>query len=237
MPNEPQNTHGTTLRQQLKAAAEATAQEQRARKEAAAQAKDAKPRASHSAGKRKDASDAAAKGKGGVTKRRASKAQVNSLQERDQKKKDKSKQDAKEMLQDLKPLDAVKRFVGNMGLGWRILAVFVVSVLIVGVVLYPIGCTYYQAMRQEQQLQAVLDAVNERNQSIQDENDELETDEGIENQAREEYGWVKEGEHATVVTNGGDNSAEMPSQVDESQIEPPHTWYYDILDVIFQSKV
>ena len=173
MPNEPQNTHGTTLRQQLKAAAEATAQEQRARKEAAAQAKDAKTRTSHSAGKHKDASDVAAKGKGGVTKRRASKAQVNSLQERDQKKKDKSKQDAKEMLQDLKPLDAVKRFVGNMGLGWRILAVFVVSVLIVGVVLYPIGCTYYQAMRQEQQLQAVLDAVNERNQSIQDENDEL----------------------------------------------------------------
>lgn len=214
MPNEPRNKHGRTLREQLKAAADATAQQQRAKKE-----------------------NVAAKDKGNVTRRRASKEQVSAQQEHDQKKRDKSKREVKASLKDLKPLEAARGFIGNLALGWRILAVFVASVLIIGVVLYPIGCTYYQALRQEQQLQAVLDAVNERNESIESKNQELETDEGVENQAREEYGWVKDGEHATLVSNSGESSSGMPSQVDESQIEPPHTWYYDILDVIFQSKV
>lgn len=243
MPNEPRNTHGTTLREQLKAAAQATAQEQDARKQARAQAKLERAQAKagkHAAASHEAADNAtahAAKGKDGVTKRRASKAQVKDQQQKDQKSKEKSKRDIKASLKELKPLAAVKEFLGNLALGWRVLIVFAIAVGIVGAVMYPIGCTYYQALRQEQQLQAVLDAVNQRNDSIQSKNDELQTDEGIENQARQEYGWVKEDEHATVITNSADNAAEMPSQVDETKIEPPHTWYYDILDVIFQSKV
>ncbi|MDD6768251.1 MAG: septum formation initiator family protein, partial [Coriobacteriaceae bacterium] len=97
---------------------------------------------------------------------------------------------------------------------------------------------YYQALRQEQTLQAELDAVNQRNEQIDAENKQLETDEGVENQAREEYGWVKDDEKATVVVNSGDSgSGDMPSQVDGSKIEPPHTWYYDILDIIFRAEV
>ena len=57
-------------------------------------------------------------------------------------------------------------------------------------------------------------------------------------QAREEYGWVKDDERATVVVNSGDSgSGDMPSQVDGSKIEPPHTWYYDILDIVFRAEV
>ena len=78
----------------------------------------------------------------------------------------------------------------------------------------------------------------QRNEKIDAENKQLETDEGVENQAREEYGWVKNDEKATVVVNSGDSgSGDMPSQVDGSKIEPPHTWYYDILDIIFRAEV
>ena len=126
----------------------------------------------------------------------------------------------------------------NMGLGLRVLFGVIALLIVAAAVLYPMGCTYYQALRQEQTLQAELDAVNQRNEQIDAENKQLETDEGVENQAREEYGWVKDDEKATVVVNSDDSgSGDMPSQVDGSKIEPPHTWYYDILDIIFRAEV
>lgn len=256
MPNEPRNKTGRTLKEQLKAAADATAAEQSARKNAREQRKrrgdgsakrdgdastanekdasEKKKGSAHSSRrKRKESKESAANSEQSrehVTKRHASREQVS--EER------KLEREASRPKDGFHPIKAAIEIFGNMGLGYRIVTCIVAFILIVGVVLYPIGCTYYQAMRQQQQLQAVLDAVNDRNSQIESENKELETDEGVENQARQEYGWVKDGEHATVITNGDDSSGnDMPSQVDETKIEPPHTWYYDILDVIFQSKV
>ena len=40
-----------------------------------------------------------------------------------------------------------------------------------------------------------------------------------------------------VVNSDDSGSGDMPSQVDGSKIEPPHTWYYDILDIIFRAEV
>lgn len=249
MPNEPRNKTGRTLRQQIKAAADATAAEKAAREDkrerrregADASSKGGARSSRHERGG-KDAADDSAKGtsagaskrSGRLTKRHASQEQQDQL-----KKERKQEREAnKEKLEGFHPIKAALELFGNMGLGYRILTGFVVFVVVVFAVLYPIGCTYYQAMRQQQQLEAVLDAVNQRNDQIENKNKQLETDEGVENQARDEYGWVKDGEHATVVTNSDDDGAgEMPSQVDETKIEPPHTWYYDILDVIFQSKI
>lgn len=244
MPNEPRNKTGRTLKEQLKAAADATAAEQSARKSAREERSKRKRRADEAekqpaegfarSARHRSAghSDRHSEKETGerVTKRRASREQVD--EER------KLEREASKPKEGFHPVKAALEIFGSMGLGYRIVTCIVAFILIVGVVLYPIGCTYYQAMRQQQQLQAVLDAVNERNDHIDNENKQLETDEGIENQARQEYGWVKDGENATVVTNGDDGSgSDMPSQVDETKIEPPHTWYYDILDVIFQSKV
>ena len=102
--------------------------------------------------------------------------------------------------------------------------------------LYPVGQTYYQTVRSEQRLQAELDAVNARNDKISKQNEALGTDEGVENQARSEFGWTKEGESAGVVTNTDeqtDTSTTLPEQVDGSKIKAPQTWYYDILDKLF----
>lgn len=244
MPNEPRNKTGRTLKEQLKAAADATAAEQSARK-SAREERGKRKKSSDDAGKRaEDGSARSSRRRAGkqsekrsgkdagerVTKRHASREQVS--EER------KLEREASKPKEGFHPIKAAVEIFGNMGLGYRVVTCVVAFVLIVGIVLYPIGCTYYQAMRQQQQLQAVLDAVNERNDAIDNENKQLETDEGVENQARQEYGWVKDGENATVVTNGSDGSGnDMPSQVDETKIEPPHTWYYDILDVVFQSKV
>ena len=214
MPDEPRNTHGRTLREQVRAAAAATAEQQRARKQG---------KGGSGKGSKKD------KPKRTVTKRTASKDQQQKEKARDKSAKETEKRSFIETVRD--------NFL-NMGLGLRVFFGAIAVLIVAVAVLYPIGCTYYQALRQEQTLQAELDAVNQRNEQIDAENKQLETDEGVENQAREEYGWVKDDEKATVVVNSGDSgSGDMPSQVDGSKIEPPQTWYYDILDIIFRAEV
>lgn len=214
MPDEPRNTHGRTLREQVRAAAAATAEQQRARKQG---------KGGSGKGSKKD------KPKRTVTKRTASKDQQQKEKARDKSAKETEKRSFIETVRD--------NFL-NMRLGLRVFFGVIALLIVAVAVLYPIGCTYYQALRQEQTLQAELDAVNQRNEQIDAENKQLETDEGVENQAREEYGWVKDDERATVVVNSGDSgSGDMPSQVDGSKIEPPHTWYYDILDIIFRAEV
>ena len=214
MPDEPRNTHGRTLREQVRAAAAATAEQQRARKQG---------KGGSGKGSKKD------KPKRTVTKRTASKDQQQKEKARDKSAKETEKRSFIETVRD--------NFL-NMRLGLRVFFGAIAVLIVAAAVLYPIGCTYYQALRQEQTLQAELDAVNQRNEKIDAENKQLETDEGVENQAREEYGWVKDDEKATVVVNSDDSgSGDMPSQVDGSKIEPPHTWYYDILDIIFRAEV
>lgn len=169
-------------------------------------------------------------GKGGkVTKRQASKEQTAEAKKQDKSAKEREKRSF---------IETVRDGFLEMGLGLRI-ALGAIALLVLAVaVLYPIGCTYYQALRDEQRLEAELEAVNERNAQLEEENKQLETDEGVENQARQEYGWVKDGEKATVVTNSDDEEGgDLPAQVDGSKIEPPHTWYYDILDVVFRADV
>ena len=214
MPDEPRNTHGRTLREQVRAAAAATAEQQRARKQG-------------KGGSGKDPKKGTSKRT--VTKRTASKDQQQKEKARDKSAKETEKRSFIETVRD--------NFL-NMGLGLRVLFGVIALLIVAAAVLYPMGCTYYQALRQEQTLQAELDAVNQRNEKIDAENKQLETDEGVENQAREEYGWVKDDEKATVVVNSDDSgSGDMPSQVDGSKIEPPHTWYYDILDIVFRAEV
>lgn len=119
---------------------------------------------------------------------------------------------------------------------WRSIAVAGGIILLVFVLLYPVGRSFYQTLRTEQRLQAQLDAVTERNEAVEAENDALQTEEGIESQARTEYGWVREGEESAVVTNQEgtvDNASRLPDHLDTNSIHAPSTWYYNILDTIF----
>ena len=119
----------------------------------------------------------------------------------------------------------------------RYLAVTAAIVAIVCVaLLYPAARTFYESKRIEQRTEAQLQAVNERNAKIQRQNDYLQTDEGIEDQARKEGGYIKSGEEGVVITNGSQNAdttTQLPDQVNLDQIHAPSTWYYDILDAVF----
>ena len=119
---------------------------------------------------------------------------------------------------------------------WRVPAIVACIVLLAVIILYPVGRDYYQTMRTQQRLQAQLDAVTERNEAVQAENAALQTEEGVENQARYDLGRVREGESSAVVTNEQgtvDNTSRLPEHLDEKSITAPQTWYYTILGTIF----
>ncbi len=112
----------------------------------------------------------------------------------------------------------------------------VVVVLVCVGLLYPAGRTYYESVRTDQRSAAQLAAIEARNAEIQRQNDYLQTDEGIEDQARKDGGYVREGEEGVVITNGDsstDRNTQLPDQVDLDRIHAPSTWYYDILDAFF----
>jgi cell division protein FtsB len=119
-------------------------------------------------------------------------------------------------------------------------ALIVVLVLVVGIVLavvmlYPVAREYYVAVRNNEQLNAEYQALLERNQKIQDQIDELQTPIGIEDHAREEFGWVKEGEEAVNITglNITDSSTKLPSAIEPGSIEAPEHWWTQTLDEFF----
>lgn len=103
--------------------------------------------------------------------------------------------------------------------------------------LYPTARQVYVESREEDRLQAEYDALIARNNAMQDRIDYLKTDEGIEDTARQQLGWVKEGETAVVVDGLSDDSGTEDSSVNiqivSGSIPAPQTWYSPVLDVVF----
>ena len=103
--------------------------------------------------------------------------------------------------------------------------------------LYPTAQQVYLESREEDRLQAEYDALTARNDAMQDRIDYLKTDEGIQDAARQQLGWVKEGETAVVVEGLSEDSSSEDSSVNiqivSGSIPAPQTWYSPVLDVIF----
>jgi cell division protein FtsB len=101
--------------------------------------------------------------------------------------------------------------------------------------LYPVGKDYYTSMRSNQQLSAELDALNGRNNQIQDQINDLQTPEGIEDRAREEFGWVPQGEQAVNITGLSvtDSSTKLPAAIEPGSVSAPSSWITNMLDFIF----
>lgn len=101
--------------------------------------------------------------------------------------------------------------------------------------LYPPARQYYIELRAHDRLEAEYKALTSRNKAIQEEIDHLSTDEGIKDEAREQLGWVQEGETAVVV-EGLDVEEEedtVQAQIASGSVKAPETWYSPTLDVIF----
>lgn len=123
--------------------------------------------------------------------------------------------------------------------GIVVLAVAVFTV----VMLYPSCQNYYMETRQLQQLEAEYEVLNGYNQQMQSQIDYLNTDQGLEEYARSELGWVREGEHvvnvegvqATQNNTSSDTERANYSQL-SNDVHAPDTWYSGILDVLFGYK-
>ena len=104
--------------------------------------------------------------------------------------------------------------------------------------LYPMAQQYYVGLRTQDKLEAEYALLSERNAAIQSDIDRLSTDEGIEDVAREQLGWVSKGETAGVVVGlSEDETSSAPdtvhSQIDSASVKTPDTWYSGVLDPLF----
>lgn len=104
--------------------------------------------------------------------------------------------------------------------------------------LYPMAQQYYVGLRTQDKLEAEYALLSERNAAIQSDIDRLSTDEGVEDVAREQLGWVSKGETAGVVVGlSEDESSSTPdtvhAQIDSASVKTPDTWYSGVLDPIF----
>lgn len=95
----------------------------------------------------------------------------------------------------------------------------------------------YVDIREKDRLTAEYEAVVQRNEAIGQQVSALQTDAGVEDVARTQLGWVREGEHAVSVS-GLDlqKESDFRGNIVSEDIELPDTWYSGVLDPIFGVK-
>ena len=121
------------------------------------------------------------------------------------------------------------------GRAWFMGLAATVLCLVFGVVtLYGPAQQLYVDIREKDRLAAEYAAVVERNEHIDSQVQALETDEGIEDMARTQLGWVRKGEHAVSVSGlDPKDPAEFRGNIVSEDIPLPDTWYSGILDPLF----
>ncbi len=128
---------------------------------------------------------------------------------------------------------------GNSISAWGMRAVVCAAAAVLAVVmLYPSCQNLYNETRSLQQLEAEYDALQTYNSKVQAQVDYLSSDEGIEDYARSELGWVRPDEHVVTVegvTSSEDSthSGERLYAITSGSIKAPETWYSGFLDVFF----
>lgn len=117
----------------------------------------------------------------------------------------------------------------------------IVALAVVGLtvfMLYPSCQNFYNETRQLQQLQAEYQALSDYNMQMQSQIDYLNTDEGLEEYARSELGWIRQDERMATV-EGVESSVDGSTQTNTTysplneDIPAPATWYSGVLDVLF----
>ena len=129
--------------------------------------------------------------------------------------------------------------LGSLSLGRKSsIALIVCACLIMSCILmYAPMKNYYTAVRDRAKAEVALEIVTTRNAALLEDVALLTTDEGMEDRARDQYGWVKQGENAVAVaglSEGGEPSAaEILRTVTLNDVKAPETWYSPMLDSVF----
>ncbi len=111
----------------------------------------------------------------------------------------------------------------------RVLLALALVVAIV-VMLYGPSRNYYVAMRAGQDLQARLEAVTAQNKLLDSDVHRLQSEEGVEDEARKR-GLIKEDETSVIVEGLSDD--ELKALIGEIELEDTRPWYVKVLDVVF----
>ena len=109
-----------------------------------------------------------------------------------------------------------------------------VCVLLCAGFLYQPAQQFYQEMRERDRLAIEYEAIQQRNENLEASVAYLSTDEGVEDRAREEFGWIKDGERAVSVSGITiEEETNFTANILSSDIKPPETWYSRFLDPLF----
>jgi len=112
----------------------------------------------------------------------------------------------------------------------------VAAVVLLGWTFYMPLKIQYQESREQARLEAELESLRERNDTLSAQVERLRTPEGVEEVARETLGMVKEGEHAYVVLDGAaEATASTLAQQAEDDGLQDSVWD-DLLDLVFGAR-
>lgn len=121
----------------------------------------------------------------------------------------------------------------------RRMGIALCALVFCGFMLYQPIANLYNETRSLQQLEAEYDALQANNVQVRANLDHLATDEGLEEYAHNELGWIRADEHTARVADVAqpDQSTQQVKRVvttiPEGSIETPDTWYSPVLDVVF----
>ena len=112
--------------------------------------------------------------------------------------------------------------------------ILIAALIVAGMLVYPALSNWWQVRRDNQILAAENTALGERNQQIESLIAALGTPQGIENRAREQFGWVLAGEHAVNIIGleGLSSSTTIPPSIAPGSVQPGIDWLTDTIDFL-----
>ena len=116
----------------------------------------------------------------------------------------------------------------------KVVIFMVATIALVCIFCYQPAKICYTQIRNTEKAEAELSLVQARNEKLSSNVSALKTDEGIEDKAKDDYGYVKQGEGAAHVSGieSSDNS-KLLEYVDSNKVTAPDTAITKILDSIF----
>ena len=110
----------------------------------------------------------------------------------------------------------------------------VATIVLVCIFCYQPAKICYTQIRNTEKAEAELALVQARNEKLSANVSALKTDEGIEDKAKDDYGYVKQGEGAAHVSGiETQDSTKLLEYVDSNKVTAPDTAISKILDPIF----
>ena len=116
----------------------------------------------------------------------------------------------------------------------KIVCFLILTILLVCIFCYQPAKTCYTQIRNTQKASVELSQVESRNEKLKANVDSLKTDQGIEDKAKNDYGYVVKGEGSAHVSGiNKEETSKLLEYVDSDKVKAPESPLTDLLDGIF----